>query len=93
MESRDSPYTPLVGALATAVAPAAVAHFAIPADGVSFSQSALTVIAFLLGTMAAVVSLLFRELLQSKDEQIEDLKLLARRGTEISEKVLERTVP
>lgn len=94
MDSRTTgSYTPLVGALATAIAPAAVTHFSIPPDGATFSAAALTIFAFLMGAMASTVMMLFRELLNSKDDQITELKLLARRGTEISEKALERTTP
>lgn len=91
MKNEEGSYTPLVGALATAIAPAAVAHWSAPADGVTFSAAALTIIAFLLGAMASLALLLLLELLRSKNEQIADLKLLAKRGTDISEKALERT--
>ena len=92
MQNQPGPnYAPLAGALATALGPAGVAHFAIPADGVQFSGAALTVTAFVLGVMAAAVQMLLLELLKSKNEQISELKLLARRGTDITEKALERT--
>lgn len=90
MSSNDSNNTgAMVTALTAVAAPTVAAHFSAPVDGVTFSQAGLTIIAFLLGTLAAVITLLFRLLLASKDAQIAELTRLAFRSTDTTQKALE----
>lgn len=86
----------LVTTLTAVAAPTAAAHLAVPPDGVTFSQAGFTVIAFLIGALAAVISLLFKLLLtskdvqlQDKDEQIKELTRLAYRGTDTADRAIE----
>lgn len=53
-----------------------------------FETGAIAIVTGLLGVMAGAVSLLFRELLKSKDSQIEELTRLARRSTEVGRQAI-----
>ena len=71
---RGDSLTPIVGAAMTTLSPAAVAYWAAPPDGVTFSAAGLTIIALLLGALASVVTVLHRELMRAKDAQITRLE-------------------
>jgi len=54
-----------------------------------FSAGALAIVTGLLSSMAAVASLLFRELLKAKESQIQELTRLARRGADVNRLAIE----